>query len=133
MEDMSIAELMRALRDKLLEAHERLTLEYSEPLEEFSGSIEELGGINFLYITAGWCAPCISFMDTVRRVARKYLGKARFYKVDIDKSMDLVDYLRVDYIPAFVAVVDGEVVDRVYGVVSYNKLEGVIERVLRSR
>jgi thioredoxin-like negative regulator of GroEL len=46
--------------------------------------------------------------------------------------MDLVDSLHVDYIPALIAVVRGEVVDRVYGVVGRGRLEDFIRRVLES-
>lgn len=132
---METAELLRRIRDKLLEVHERLKLEYTDPLNEFQGSrrdLESIEGVIFIYFTAGWCAPCISFMDSVRRVARSYSGRAKFYKVDIDKNMDLADALHIDYIPAFVAVLNGVVVDRVYGVVGYTRLENMVKRVLEA-
>lgn len=133
MGELSVKDLLRALRDKLLEFHERLVVEYTDPLMEFPGSLSEMSSrINFLYFTAGWCAPCTSFMEVIRAIARRYSGRAGFYKVDVDKYMDVVDVLRIDYIPAFIAVVDGEVVDRVYGVTGYNRVESMVRRVLES-
>jgi thioredoxin 1 len=132
---METLELLRLLRDKLLSRYERLLEEYRDPLIELRGGgvdLESLSGVSFLYFTASWCAPCTSFMNVVRVLARRYAGKANFYRVNVDENMDLVDSLHVDYIPAFIAVVRGEVVDRVYGVVGRGRLEDFIRRVLES-
>ncbi len=135
LEEASTLELLRLLRDRLLDRYEKLLAEYRDPLIELRGGFSDLsslGDVGFLYFTASWCAPCVSFMETVRSLARKYSGRARFYRVSVDDNMDLADMLQVNYIPAFVAVVKGKVVDRVYGVVGYSKLEDFVRRVFES-
>lgn len=129
-----ISELYEKLRAKLLERYEKVKAEYTDPVVPVPADLREATESEerpvVLYFTAEWCGPCISFLETLRGVARKYAGRALFYKVNVDENARVADEFRIEYIPAIVVLVKGGVVYKAYGVVSRESLEEKIKRFL---
>lgn len=124
----NIGELFNLLRARLLERHASLTESLRHRLEDVPEGEEELReGTVALYFTAGWCAPCISYAETVKEVARRR-RELRFYKVDVDKRMDLAKRYNVEYLPAIVVLSRGRHVDTIYGLTPARSLE---QRIMR--
>ena len=129
-----VLELYERLRVKLLEKYERVREEYSDPTAPAPLDLKEIieSGEKpiILYFTADWCGPCIGFLETLRKVARKYAGRALFYRVNVDRDVKLADEFRVEYIPATLILVKGSVVYKAYGVTDRESLEEKVERFL---
>jgi thioredoxin 1 len=66
---------------------------------------------------AGWCGPCKAIAPTVTELAADFEGIAKVGKVDLDAHPSLAQRYAVLSIPALLFFKDGEVVDRVTGVV----------------
>lgn len=49
---------------------------------------------------ASWCVPCKELAPIMDEMAKKYNGKVKFYKVNIDKEQKLAAVFRVRSIPA---------------------------------
>ena len=90
--------------------------------ETFSGEV--------LDFSAGWCQPCQQMSPIVERLKR---GGMPIRKVDIEKYPSLTRGYRVQSIPTFVLVVNGQEVDRIVGATSEARLKGLIARIPRER
>ncbi len=95
--------------------------------EVTSSNIDEIiknNKVVFLYFTAEWCGPCITFLQTFRDVASLYARpKVYFGKVDVDASYSIADRYNIKHIPSILIIVNGNVVDIITGSQSREKLE----------
>lgn len=74
------------------------------------------------YHTA-WCAPCQRMAPIVDELAKKYTGKAKVIRIDIEASEDLAKRERIDGVPVFVAYRGGKEVWRASGELTAAQLE----------
>lgn len=51
---------------------------------------------------ADWCAPCRVVSPVVERLSREWDGRVRFLKLDIDRSPEVAQALRISSIPTIV-------------------------------
>ncbi|GAH45852.1 unnamed protein product [marine sediment metagenome] len=80
-----------------------------------------------------WCMPCRRMGDMLDQLSQKYQGKAKFYKLDIDKNRELADKLNIGSVPTLLFFGrDGEIEAQV-GLVSEEKVKSKIEKVLVRR
>lgn len=81
-------------------------------LTQINGSLQK--GPVFLNIGAIRCLPCQKMNPILSELAKKYKGNVTFMYIDKDKSPDLTEYFRVEYIPESFVVVDIENKEYVY-------------------
>jgi len=87
----------------------------------------------FLYFTAEWCGPCITFLETFKDVASMYVKpKAYFGKVDVDVAYSVADRYNVRHIPSILVIVKGKLVDVVVGSQSREKLEEKVKSYIEA-
>lgn len=60
---------------------------------------------------ASWCPKCGMMYPVVERIASRYQGKWIFYKIDIDISKEIAEYIGIEIVPTFVVYRDGKSVD----------------------
>lgn len=123
-----VSRLVKVLEDRG-EFVERIA---EDPVPEItSKDYDELVGKNrvvFLYFTADWCGPCISFLEVFRSVAVRYSRPGvLFGRVDVDRSFSLADRLNVQHIPTIMVILDGQPVGTLVGRSSREKLERFIK------
>ena len=66
---------------------------------------------------ADWCQPCKTIGPIVEQLATEFEGAARIGKVDVDGNQLLAERFAITSIPTLLFFRNGEVVDRVVGVV----------------
>jgi thioredoxin 1 len=76
---------------------------------------------------AEWCPPCKAIGPVIEEIATEFEGIARVGKVDVDENKALAQRYAIGSIPTLLFFRNGEVVDRVQGVVPKRELT---ERVL---
>ncbi len=76
---------------------------------------------------AEWCPPCEAIGPVVEELATEFEGVARVGKVDVDENKALAQRYAIGSIPTLLFFRNGEVVDRVQGVVPKRELT---ERVM---
>lgn len=87
----------------------------------------------FLFFTAEWCGPCITFLQTFREIASQNIVPNVFYgRVDVDSSYTIADKYKVKHIPSILIIVNGEVVDSIVGQTSKEKLENRISSYIKT-
>lgn len=71
---------------------------------------------------AEWCGPCKIMGPIFEDVAGYLKGKVKFGKVDVDAHSDLAQQFSVMSIPTMIFFENGEVVDRIVGVLEKDEL-----------
>lgn len=84
----------------------------------------------FIDFYADWCAPCKTVAPEVEALARELEGKAKFVKVDIDRSKRLAATLRIQAVPTFMVFHNGRPVAAEQGVLRKAQLRELVEPFL---
>lgn len=79
---------------------------------------------------AEWCGPCRMISPVVDELSNDYFGKVSVCKLNVDENQTAVEKAGIRNIPALILYKDGEIVDKVVGVVSKQKLVEMIEEHL---
>ena len=79
---------------------------------------------------ATWCPPCRAMEPHVEAIAAAYAGRVRVGTCDTDTNRAVAARFKVQSVPTFVLLRDGQVVDRVVGAMSRWRLEALAQRAL---
>lgn len=79
---------------------------------------------------ANWCGPCVAMSPILEKVAERLAGKARVYKLDVDKNPDKANEYGVKAIPYLVLFKGGGKVQEVIGLTGEEDLVNMITAVL---
>jgi thioredoxin 1 len=79
---------------------------------------------------AEWCGPCKAIGPSIEQLAADYNGKAKVYKVDVDKEGDLAERYGIMSIPALLVFKGGKEVDRMVGAAPKPQIAALIDRHL---
>ncbi|QOR73866.1 thioredoxin [Cruoricaptor ignavus] len=66
---------------------------------------------------AAWCAPCRMLAPIIEEVAEDFEGRALVGKVDVDNNQEVSSRYGIRSIPTVLIFKNGEVVDKIVGVV----------------
>ncbi|MBW2057827.1 MAG: thioredoxin [Deltaproteobacteria bacterium] len=81
---------------------------------------------------APWCAPCHMVAPAVEGVARKFTGRIKVAKMNVDENPVTPGSYEIMGIPTLILFKNGEAVDRIIGVAPQARLEGLVEKVLEA-
>jgi thioredoxin 1 len=79
---------------------------------------------------AEWCAPCKAIGPSIEQLAGEYAGKAKVFKVDVDRDGELASRYGVMSIPALLVFKGGKVVDQMVGAAPKPQIAALIDRAL---
>ena len=83
--------------------------------EEFNNLVEHTEGIAVVDFFATWCGPCKMLAPVFQEVGNELDGKAKFYKIDIDASLDIARQFSVSTVPTIIIFRNGEPIERLVG------------------
>ena len=96
--------------------------------KEFDGfTKEEIVLIDFY---ADWCMPCLMMAPVIEEIARKFKGKIKFGKVNIEDNQGLAQKFRVVSIPNFLLFKNGKQVEQFVGSRSIEDFEEKLKNLL---
>ena len=98
------------------------------------GEFEKILSENTLVMVdffATWCGPCQMFSPIVEQVEDKYDGDLTVVKVDIDENSDIAEKYTIQSVPTTILFKNGEVVERVSGMLSLSQCSDLIEKHLK--
>lgn len=76
---------------------------------------------------ADWCGPCKMLAPVVEALATEYEGKVKIGKLNVDQAPDIAEAYNVMSIPTLLFFKQGEVVNKIVGVVSKAELEQALK------
>ena len=82
---------------------------------EFRNLVEGAEGVAVVVFFATWCGPCKMLAPVFQEVGNELDGKAQFYKVDIDQSLDIARQFNVSTVPTIIVFKNGEPIERLVG------------------
>jgi thioredoxin len=79
---------------------------------------------------APWCGPCKALAPLVDDLAKAYYGRVAFGKVNVDDNQRIAQMYGVMSIPTLLFIKNGQLVDRLVGVVPRKAIEEKIRKLL---
>jgi thioredoxin 1 len=81
---------------------------------------------------APWCGPCRMLSPLVEKLASEFNGQAKVGKLNIDDYPEVASRYEIQAIPTLVFFQQGQIVDRVVGVVPQRVLTEKLNALLQS-
>ncbi|MBW2123633.1 MAG: thioredoxin [Deltaproteobacteria bacterium] len=79
---------------------------------------------------APWCGPCHMVAPAVEAVAKKYKGRLKVAKMNVDENRSTPGRYGIMSIPTLIVFKDGEIVEQIVGAVPQSRLEEAVEKAL---
>ncbi|HDP37249.1 MAG TPA: thioredoxin [Candidatus Atribacteria bacterium] len=76
---------------------------------------------------AEWCGPCRMVAPVVESIAKKYKGKLKVCKVNVDEAPEVSSEYGIMSIPTLAIFKSGKVVDKVVGAVPESELASKVD------
>ena len=80
--------------------------------------------------SAAWCGPCKQLKPTVEELAGEYEGRIDMVHIDVDEARQTAATYGVMGVPTLMFFKDGEVADKVTGVIPKDTLKQKLDRLL---
>lgn len=80
--------------------------------------------------TATWCGPCKVIAPFIDQLAANYGDRAKIMKIDIDANKPLAKQFGLKSIPAVLFFKEGELVETMIGVKTYEDFSAAIDKYL---
>ena len=81
----------------------------------------------FVFFFNLWCSGCQVLHGLLNEVGPEYMGRARFYKMDVNKSPHAVTELGIRGVPVLAVFSPGGAADRIAGLMNITELRDWIE------
>ena len=82
---------------------------------EFQNAVLDSSDVVLIDFFAEWCRPCKMLAPAVEELSKEMTGKAKVFKVDIDKSSDIAQDYRIMSVPTIMIFKNGKVIDKIVG------------------
>ena len=105
--------------------------EINVTLENFEEEVEKCSIPVLLDFWAEWCGPCRMLSPVVAEVAKKYEGKIRVGKVNVDEVPELADSFGVSSIPMLMVMKEGKCMTTAVGYRDQPQVEKMLEEYIR--
>lgn len=79
---------------------------------------------------APWCKPCTMISPVIDQLAAEYDGKVKFGKLDVDENPETTQGFGILSIPTLMLFKNGQVVDKLIGLVPKQQLATRINSIL---
>lgn len=98
--------------------------------KEFENEVLKGNGVVVVDFFATWCGPCKMLAPVFQEVANEFEGKADFYKIDIDASLDIARQFSVSTVPTVIIFRNGEPIERLVGFMPKENLASKIKEYI---
>ena len=81
---------------------------------------------------AEWCPPCRALAPTFEELAKRYEGRVRFLKLNVDENSQVPQRFGIKGIPTLVFFDGGREVERVVGASSKQALARILDKYVKA-
>jgi len=79
---------------------------------------------------ADWCMPCLMMAPIIEKLSRKFKGKIKFGRVNVDDNKELAQKFRILSIPNFMIFKNGKIKERFVGTIPLKEFEEKLKKFL---
>lgn len=97
----------------------------------FSEKVADKNGVVLVDFWASWCGPCMMLSPVIDEICADFEGRADVYKVNVDEESELAARFGIMSIPTLIIFKNGEVFDKLVGVVPKESIASVLENALK--
>ncbi len=72
-------------------------------------------GLVVIDFFADWCMPCLIMAPIMEELGKKFKGKIKFGKIDVDENNNLSEKFHIRSIPNFILFKDGKPIEQFIG------------------
>jgi len=94
--------------------------------ENFKKEVLESAKIVLVDFYADWCSPCQALSPILEELARKYSGKIKIAKFNIEEGQSLALEYEVMSLPTLIIFQKGKEIKRIVGLQSKEELEKIL-------
>ena len=127
-----IEEMMRSVSNRLEKENQPMKT-LGKPLDltdfTFKKFVEE-NSVAVVDCWAPWCGPCLFVSPVIEELARDYIGKISFGKLNVDQNKKVATQYGIISIPTLLVYKNGKLVDRIVGAMPRQMLEPRIAKHL---
>ena len=76
---------------------------------------------------AAWCGPCRVMNPIIESIAENFEGRIKVTKADVEQNQEVATEYNIQAIPTILIFQQGEIVERLSGIVSQTELEKKLE------
>ena len=105
-------------------------MEYRLTKENFNQEVMNSNSPVLVDFYANWCGPCRMMMPVVEEMSKRYDGRVKVGKVNVDEEPELAEQFRVMSIPSFFFIKNGKVVNASIGGMSKDAMIDKIDAML---
>jgi len=127
-----IEEMMRNISDGAEEENQPMK-PLGKPLDLTDATCNKFVEGNSLSVIdcwAPWCGPCRFVSPVIEELARDYVGKISFGKLNVDKNQRVATQYGIMSIPTLLVFKEGKLVDKIVGAMPRQMLEPKITKHL---
>jgi thioredoxin 1 len=81
---------------------------------------------------APWCMPCLMVAPIVTELAKDYVGKIVFCKLNVDENRAVAMKYGIRSIPTLLVLQNGELVDQIIGAMPKHELKNQLTKYLKA-
>ncbi|HET6644945.1 MAG TPA: thioredoxin [Fimbriimonadales bacterium] len=79
---------------------------------------------------AEWCGPCRMIAPHIEALAQEYTGKAKVFKVDVEKEGAIAERYGILNIPTLLIFKEGKLFDKIVGAYGKDHYKAALDRAL---
>jgi len=79
---------------------------------------------------AEWCGPCKMLAPVIEELAKEYLGKIKFAKLNVEGNQNIPTRYGIMSIPTLIFFKNGKIVDQITGALTRQQLKRKIEELI---
>ena len=96
----------------------------------FNDEVLNSGKVTVLDFYADWCGPCRKLSPIMDEIEQELSDKVKFTKVNTDENVELAQTFQISGIPTLLVFKDGQVVERMVGLMPKDSIITNIERYM---
>jgi len=99
-------------------------------VNNFNAEVLNSGKITIVDFYADWCGPCRKLSPIMDEIEQELSDKVKFTKINTDENIDAAREYQVSGLPTLLMFKDGQVVERMVGLMPKNSIITNIEKHL---
>ena len=99
-------------------------------INSFDTEVKNSGKVTIVDFFADWCGPCRKLSPIIEEIEQELGEKVKFTKINTDENIELAREYQISGIPTLLVFKNGEMVERMVGLMPKNSIITNIEKHL---